>query len=81
MTVQELEQKIRDLESRLSCNSSSEGDWKISKCIEYQLLNKELPYDIRELGTARQAIRDEINEIHGYILELQEAATEKMGVE
>ncbi len=27
-----MEQKIRDLESSLSCNSSPIGDWKVTKC-------------------------------------------------
>ena len=37
-----MEQKIRDLESSLSCNSSPIGDWKVTKCMEYQLAGKEL---------------------------------------
>ena len=45
-----MEQKIRDLESSLSCNSSPIGDWKVTKCMEYQLAGKELPYDFEELS-------------------------------
>lgn len=38
-------------------------DYKIIKCSECQLAGVELPYDIVELHTARQALRDEINEL------------------
>ena len=31
----EIEQKIRDLKTKLSCQESDIGDWKIAKCIEY----------------------------------------------
>jgi len=38
-------------------------DYKIIKCIEYQLAGLDLPYDIAELHAQRQAIRNEINEL------------------
>lgn len=38
-----------------------ETDYKIIKCTEYQLAGLELPYDISELHTERQALRDRIN--------------------
>ena len=38
-------------------------DYKIIKCYEYYLAGKPEPYDIEELHTTRQAMRDEINEL------------------
>lgn len=71
MTIQELQQEIINLNSRFTCTTSDIGDWKVAKCTEYQLLGKELPYDIEELGAARQAVRDEINLIQERIAELE----------
>ena len=70
------EQKIRDLESSLSCNSSPIGDWKVTKCMEYQLAGKELPYDFEELSRQRQAVRDQINELQEKIAALPEEDAE-----
>ena len=39
----------------------AETDYRIIKCYEYQLAGLELPYDVQELHTERQAIRDRIN--------------------
>lgn len=36
-------------------------DYKIIKCMEYQLAGLENPYDIHELNEIRQSIRDSIN--------------------
>lgn len=71
-----MEQKIRDLESQLSCNSSPIGDWKIAKCMEYQMAGQELPYDIQELNSQRQAVRDQINELEEAIAALPEEDAE-----
>ena len=38
-------------------------DYKIIKCSEYQLASLEPPYDISELHSTRQALRDRINEM------------------
>lgn len=38
-------------------------DYKIIKCSECSLAGIELPYNIAELHTQRQALRDEINEL------------------
>ena len=38
-------------------------DYKIIKCSEYQLASLEPPYDISELHSTRQALRDRINEL------------------
>lgn len=40
-------------------------DYKIIKCSECSLAGVELPYDVVELHAARQALRDEINELEG----------------
>lgn len=58
-----IEQKIRDLKSKLSSQESDIGDWKIAKCIEYSTLGLEPPYDLNELHAQRQAVRDEIAEL------------------
>ena len=71
-----MEQKIRDLESSLSCNSSPIGDWKVTKCMEDQLAGKELPYDFEELSRQRQAVRDPINELQEKIPALPEEDAE-----
>lgn len=36
-------------------------DYQIIKCLEYSLLNIDLPYDMEKLHTERQAMRDKIN--------------------
>ena len=41
------------------------SDYKIIKCSEAQLVGEALPYDVQELHTERQAIRDRINELEG----------------
>lgn len=43
----------------------ADTDYKIIKCSEYQLAGQVLPYDIAELHTTRQALRDRINELEG----------------
>ena len=68
--VAELEQKIRDLQSQLSSSNSPIGDWKVSKCMEYEVVGLECPYDVKELHKARQAVRDEINQIQNEIAAL-----------
>lgn len=51
-------QRIAELKTEL--NST---DYKIIKCSEYQLAGIDLPYDVAELHTQRQTLRDEINEL------------------
>lgn len=46
-------------------NTLDSTDYKIIKCLEYQLAGKELPYNIEDLHAERQAIRDEINTLQG----------------
>jgi hypothetical protein len=45
----------------------SETDYKIIKCSEYQLVGSELPYDIAQLHTNRQMLRDRINELEAVL--------------
>ena len=61
MKKSEIEQKIRDLKTKLSCQESDIGDWKVAKCMEYSTLGLEAPYDLQELHEQRQAVRDEIS--------------------
>lgn len=53
-----LEQEMAELKNALEAT-----DYQIIKCYEYQLVGLEMPYDITELHTHRQAIRDRINEL------------------
>lgn len=55
-----VEEQITSLKEQLSST-----DYKIIKCSEAQLVGEELPYDIAELHTERQALRDKINELEG----------------
>ena len=50
--------KIQKLKKELS-----NTDYKIIKCIESYLIGEVLPYDINQLHTERQAIRDQINKL------------------
>ena len=58
-----LEARLRELRSKLQANTSDVGDWKVIKALEYQLAGQPIPYDMNQLNTERQAIRDEINQI------------------
>lgn len=58
-----IQQEILNLEADLASNASDIGDWKIIKCYETSLQSKPMPYNINELMSARQAIRDRINEL------------------
>lgn len=60
---QQLTQKIIDLKTTLSSSESSIGDWKVVKCYEAKLQDKEMPYDVEKLMADRQAVRDEINKL------------------
>lgn len=60
---QNKESQIQTLISRLQAPTSDIGDWKIVKCYEAKLQNKEMPYDLDTLLAQRQAVRDEINRL------------------
>lgn len=61
--IEDLQAELRVLRSELQANTSDIGDWKIIKALEYKLIGEEIPYDIIELNTKRQVVRDRINEI------------------
>ena len=50
--------QINDLKKQLS-----DGDYKITKCSEYQLAGKSLPYDIIALNVERDAIRNQLTQL------------------
>ena len=52
------EEKIERLKSELAAS-----DYKIIKCAECNLANLPVPYNIEELHTERQLLRDAINEL------------------
>lgn len=58
-----IESTIRALVSKLDAPTSDIGDWKIIKIYEARLQGEPDPYDYEELAAARQAVRDEINEL------------------
>ena len=67
MSKNEIEQKIRDLKTKLSCQ-------------EYSTLGMESPYDLQELHKQRQVIRDEIGALEEELAKCEdedEAASEK----
>lgn len=65
------EQEIRNLQSELTSVVSDIGDWKIAKCMEYQAMGMDAPYDIYELHEKRQNVRDKIGEIENEIEQLK----------
>lgn len=60
---QRIQQDIICLEARLSANTSDIGDWKVIKCYEAALQQKEAPYDVSKLMAERQLVRDKINQL------------------
>lgn len=50
--------KIADLKQQLT-----DSDYKVIKCYEASLTGEEQPYDIKELHTKRQSLRQQINEL------------------
>ena len=69
--LNDLQAELRQLRSSLQANTSEIGDWKIIKALEYQLIGQDVPYDIEELNTERQKIRNRINEIELRLLEIE----------
>lgn len=62
-----IESSIRALVSKLDAPTSDIGDWKIIKIYEARLQGEPDPYDYEELAAARQAVRDEINELQAQL--------------
>ena len=55
---QQREARIWELKDALA-----QGDYKIIKCAEAQLMGEEMPYNVAELVAERNAMREEINEL------------------
>ena len=53
---QKVKNSIRSLKEQLT-----DDDYKVIKCYEASLVGEQLPYDIQELHTQRQTIREQIN--------------------
>jgi hypothetical protein len=56
------EERIKILKEELQ-----NGDYKIVKCYEAQLANKDMPYNIVELLSERDAMRQEINTLEEFL--------------
>lgn len=63
-----LKQEIRNLTAKLQSPTSNIGDWKITKCLEYERMGLECPYDLEDIMKQRQAVRDRINEIQKILI-------------
>lgn len=59
---QERQARMNDLQELIA-----KTDWKIIKTMEYRLLGLPDPYDVAELHTERQPLRDEYNELEDYV--------------
>lgn len=59
----DIQKQIFELKTELS-----DGDYKIIKCYEAQLVGKELPYNIEEIYVEREEIRQQINELEKELL-------------
>ena len=67
----QLKQEIINLEARLSSNTSDIGDYRIIKCYEAALAQKEAPYDVAALIAERQKVRDSINTLEAEIAAIE----------
>lgn len=70
--MQDIQREIISLRASLSADVSDIGDYKIVKCMEAKLKDEDMPYDIDDLITQRQAVRDKINELQTQAQELEE---------
>ena len=69
--IRQLKQEIINYEAKLSANTSNIGDYRIIKCYEAALLQKDVPYDVDALIADRQGVRDKINELEAEIEALE----------
>lgn len=60
---QAAQQKISSLKHELEAT-----DYRVIKCSEYQLMGLESPYDVIELHSSRQELRDRINTLEAGLL-------------
>ena len=64
--MMEKKMELSSLEKQLS-----DGDYKIIKSYECSLMNIEIPYDIEQLHSERQNIRDRINSLREEIVDFE----------
>jgi hypothetical protein len=63
LTAEEIAQQQREARIWELKDQLVQGDYKIIKCAEAQLMGEEMPYNVAELVAERNAMRDEINEL------------------
>lgn len=63
--IRGLHKKIKALQDDLAST-----DYKVIKCYEANLVGEQPPYDVQNLHSSRQALRDKINSIEDRIAEL-----------
>lgn len=64
--MMEKKMELSSLEKQLS-----DGDYKIIKSYECSLMNIEIPYDIEQLHSERQNMRDRINSLREEIVDFE----------
>lgn len=60
--TQKVRKQIQDLKDNLAAT-----DYRVTKCYEASLLGDTLPYDIAQLHSERQTVRDRINELEALL--------------
>ncbi len=60
--TQKVRKQIQDLKDNLAAT-----DYRVTKCYEASLLGDTLPYDIAQLRSERQTVRDRINELEALL--------------
>lgn len=64
---EKINRQIIDLKASLGSDESPIGDWKVIKCYEAKLLEKEMPYDVNDLLAKRAEVRKRINELEAQL--------------
>lgn len=64
--LQQIRQNIENLKNELK-----DGDYKVNKCYEASLTKQEMPYNIQELHSQRQLLRQKINELEEKMTDAQ----------
>nr|UWG03696.1 MAG: hypothetical protein [Bacteriophage sp.] len=64
--LQQIRQNIENLKNELK-----DGDYKVIKCYEASLTKQEMPYNIQELHSQRQLLRQKINELEEKMTDAQ----------
>lgn len=64
--LQQIHQNIENLKNELK-----DGDYKVIKCYEASLTKQEMPYNIQELHSQRQLLRQKINELEEKMTDAQ----------